>query len=76
MIEVGAGQLEVADEIELAVVEQEDGIGAALRQVGRAAARLCAAAPLIGENDFRRGVVDVMSLYSRALGIVIPKWQP
>ena len=50
--------LVVAAEHQLLVDDVEDRVGAPVRQIGRAAARPRAAAPLVGEDDLRAVVVE------------------
>ena len=50
--------LEVAVEHQLLVDDVEDGVGAPVEQIGRAAARRGAAAPLVGEDDLGAVVVE------------------
>jgi hypothetical protein len=52
------GHLVVAGELQLAVDDVEDGIGAPGWRIGLPAARTGAAAPLVGEDHLRAGVVE------------------
>ena len=54
---------------QLAFVESEDGVGAPVHGIGRAAARLAAAAPFIGEQHLGAVVVEVGGVPEGVVGI-------